>query len=545
KVLVCTDGQKLKSKYSTQNIEKLINKKYPHKKILIVDSHTISDPSNIAYGCVTQLNSMINQFDVVICSPSVGTGISIDIKGYVDVVYGIFQGVQGENAVRQQLMRLRDNCDRHLYISKTGMNFTGDGSTSLYMLSDCQHKQFKNHLQMLRNNGFDLDESGINSNDKALNCYLKMSCRINNEMADYAKIIIDNLLLEGNEIINLGEENNDDLKAEIKENKDTNYKHEREQIAAIDIDDLDDHSYEQLSNQKAKTIADKHREKKYSIKKRYQVEITPDLILFDDDGYYPQLKLHYYLTLGNQFVPDKDKKNAESIKNSNMVFLPDFNRSQLGLKVCILKSLGIDKLIERSRHEIFHDENQIIIDIANKARTNLNDIGKHIGKLSPDMTNISLVRKILKVIGYSFKVASRLTRSINGKKERYYTYKCVSIDGGTVNRELIFSKWYQSDTVQNEKLYQTMIQNSENQSDFSNINNVKNSDLEKSDLENTAGIADNTPQNCLVWDGLTGTWVGAILKTSEILINGTYKALVVFWNGLERYVWNQSHIFVC
>ncbi|MFM6472499.1 MAG: bifunctional DNA primase/helicase, partial [Dolichospermum sp.] len=144
------------------------------------------------------------------------------------------------------------------------------------------------------------------------------------------------------------------------------------------------HSYEQLSNQKAKTIADKHREKKYSIKKRYQVEITPDLILFDDDGYYPQLKLHYFLTLGNQFVPDKDKKNAESIKNSNMVFLPDFNRSQLGLKVCILKSLGIDKLIERSRHEIFHDENQIIIDIANKARTNLNDIGKHIGKLSPD-----------------------------------------------------------------------------------------------------------------------------------------------------------------
>ncbi|MFM6041729.1 MAG: bifunctional DNA primase/helicase, partial [Dolichospermum sp.] len=195
-------------------------------------------------------------------------------------------------------------------------------------------------------------------------------------------------------------------------------------------------------------------------------------------------------------------------------------------------------------HEIFHDESQIIIDIANKARTNLNDIAKHIGKLSPDMTNISLVRKLLKVIGYSFKVASRLTRNISGKKERYYTYKCVSIDGGTVNREMIFSKWYQSDTVQNEKLYQTMIQNSENQSDFSNINNVKNSDLEKSDLENTAGIADNTPQNCFVWDGLTGDWVGAVLKTSEILINGTYKALVTLWNGLDRYVWNQSHIYV-
>ncbi|MFM6366645.1 MAG: hypothetical protein ACKPGN_00160, partial [Dolichospermum sp.] len=84
----------------------------------------------------------------------------------------------------------------------------------------------------------------------------------------------------------------------------------------------------------------------------------------------------------------------------------------------------------------------------------------------------------------------------------------------------------------------------ENQSDVSNINNVKNSDLEKSDLENTAGIADNTPQNCLVCYGLTGTWVGAVLKTSEILINGTYKALVVFWNGLDRYVWNQSHIYV-
>ncbi|MFM6282616.1 MAG: hypothetical protein ACKN9K_29980, partial [Dolichospermum sp.] len=50
--------------------------------------------------------------------------------------------------------------------------------------------------------------------------------------------------------------------------------------------------------------------------------------------------------------------------------------------------------------------------------------------------------------------------------------------------------------------------------------------------------------NCFVFDGLTGDWVGAVLKTSEILINGTYKALVTLWNGLDRYVWNQSHIYV-
>ncbi|WP_016948701.1 plasmid replication protein, CyRepA1 family [Anabaena sp. PCC 7108] len=546
KLLICTDSQKIKGRFSTQNIESIIIKKFPHLKDLIlrIDSETIADPEHPAYGCITKINDIIKQYLIVIISPSVGTGISIDVKNYFTGVWGCFQGVQSENAVRQQLMRLRDNVPRHLWIAPTGLSWQGDGSTSLYSILNSNRRQFKIHLQQLKNVGFEVGEDYINTNDSALNCYAKMACRINNEMGDYRGIILENLLNEGNTIINKCDDDDEVIKEEITSIRDEKYLDHLDETAAINIDDLDSKGYERLSNQKHKTKADRQRHRKYSVKQRYQVDVTPDLILKDDDGYYPQLRLHYFLTLGFENVPQKDQAPAKKMRENQSVFLPDFNKSQTSAKVNLMRSLNIPQILELDK---FTQTHPLLTDMVDKLKGNMWDVGMFLGKLHPDMTPIQILRKILKPLGLKLDKAGR-----EGTGDRNWIYRICGLTDG---RSEIFQKWYESDLAKSQDVKCILMIQNENEncikaipnpSQNSNINNISNQDAAiNQDANHQTTQPDHIPQNCFVWDDQGQAWVGAVLKKSEILINGTYKALVTLWNGLDRCIWSQSRISIC
>jgi len=532
KTLIATDSQKIKGKYSTQNIESIIIKKFPHLSglILRIDSESIADPEHPAYGCINKINDIIKQYSIVLISPSVGTGISIDVRNHFDSVWGCFQGVQSENAVRQQLMRLRDNVPRHLWIAPNGLSWQGDGSTSLYSILNNNRRQFKIHLQQLKNVGFEVSEDYINTNDSALNCYAKMACRINNEMGDYRGIILKNLVNEGNKIINKCSDDDETIKEEITSIRDQNYFEELDNIASINIEDLDDKGYERLSNQKAKTKADRQRQKKYSIKKRYQVDVTPDLILKDDDGYYPQLRLHYFLTIGFENIPQKDQASAKKMRENQSAFLPDFNKSQMSAKVNLMRSLNILQILELDK---FTQTHPLLADMADKAKNHIWDLGMFLGKLHPNMTPIQILKKILKLLGLKL---DRLGRE--GTGDRNYIYRICGLADG---RDEILRRWYESDLAKNQDA--NCIRLIQNTATNSNINNSFLDETTNQDATNPTSQTNHTLQNCLVWDGQV--WVGAVVKTAETLVNGTFKALVTLWNGLDRYIWESSHISIC
>jgi hypothetical protein len=391
-------------------------------------------------------------------------------------------------------------------------------------------KQFKIHLQQLKNAGFEVSEDYIDTNDSALNCYAKMACRINNEMGDYRGIILKNLVNEGNKIINKCSDDDELIKEEIATVRDENYFEELENIASINVDDLDDKGYERLSNQKAKTKTDRQRQKKYSIKKRYQVDVTPDLILKDDDGYYPQLRLHYFLTIGFENIPQKDQTSAKKMRENQSAFLPDFNKSQMSAKVSLMRSLNIPKILEL---ETFTQAHPLLIDMADKAKNHIWDLGMFIGKLHPDMTPIQILRKILKLLGLKL---DRLGRE--GTGERSYIYRICGLADG---RDEILQRWYESDLAKNQDVKCIIV--IQNTATNSNINNSILDEATNQDAMPQTNQQTHTLQNCLVWDGQA--WVGAVVKKSEILINGTYKALVTLWNGLDRYIWESSHISIC
>jgi hypothetical protein len=532
KVLIASDSQKFKARFSTQNIESIILKKCPHLEglILRIDSETIADPSHPAYGCITKLNEIISQFSIVLISPSVGTGISIDIKNHFNSVWGCFQGVQSENAVRQQLMRLRDNVPRHLWISPGGLSWVGDGSTSMYSVLLGNKRKFKIHIQQLKDSAeIEISEDSITIDNSALVCYAKMACRINNEMTDYRRIITENLVSEGNTIINYSDKTDVSIKADITEVRDDNYLQEREDIASINIDDLDDTGYESLSNKKAKTTADRYREKKYMIRKRYQSDVTPDLIKLDDSGYYKELRLHYYLTTGKQFVTDRDIKQFQRFNIDGLICLQDVNPSQIATKINLLTYLNIPEILQLEK---FTPDHPLILDMYDKFKHYIWDMQLFLGKMHPNMTCIQILRKVLKQLGLKIPRGNR-----QGGGQRLYYYSVAGLEDG---REGIFQKWYQADTNKSEK-YALPV---EYTSQFSNNNIIgKLDETIKLAASQNHNETENAHKNCWVWDG--HAWVGAILKHSEVLVNGTFKALVTLWNGLERYIWDQAHISIC
>jgi hypothetical protein len=71
--------------------------------------------------------------------------------------------------------------------------------------------------------------------------------------------------------------------------------------------------------------------------------MTPELVRKDDDKWYPQLRLHYFLTVGREQLVSRDSKRAKAQieAGDNAVWKPDFNRGQLLPVVLLLEELNI------------------------------------------------------------------------------------------------------------------------------------------------------------------------------------------------------------
>ncbi|MEM5838769.1 hypothetical protein AAHH59_10745, partial [Pediococcus acidilactici] len=102
--------------------------------------------------------------------------------------------------------------------------------------------------------------------------------------------------------------------------------------------------YEKLKACKVKTPEQRRSVVNYEIQQRYATPPTPELIIKDWDGWHPQLQLHYYLTLGNEYLPDRDGKRFDGIAHNGRSWIPDTNRVLLSNKVKSLEVLEIDSL---------------------------------------------------------------------------------------------------------------------------------------------------------------------------------------------------------
>ncbi|MEC4988852.1 MAG: plasmid replication protein, CyRepA1 family, partial [Oscillatoria sp. PMC 1068.18] len=464
KVFIQLSAQKAKSKWGTKNMEAFLKKEFQGKnlKTLRIDSETIAEPGHPAFGIIPNLNEELSNYDVVICSPSIETGVSIDIKGHFNSVWIIAQGVQTCDGVRQSMMRVRENIPRHLWAAPRGLSQVGSGEKTFKGLISSQHKLTKANINLLTQVGADDLEAGVCP--KALSTWAERGTLINQEMADYRTTILAMLGEEG-QLVMTSEDFDDDLREEghkvteeedkefeeeavyqkIKLSKQKVYDQHCEQIA--NADDIDNKRYEQLKDQRAKTEQERLEYQKAKLRYRYDLNVTPLLVKEDDDGLYRSTQLLYYATVGWKYLPERERKLIENFKQESegKIFNPDFNRSMLSAKVFVIRKLLPLSILSDNEREL-RNADADLIEMAELAKKFRWDVKRVLGiTVNPDASPIKVLRQILDKLGLSLKLLRK--EGSRGEQVRIYQLKRVLSLSEQVQERWLLRDDYASESV--------------------------------------------------------------------------------------------------
>ncbi|AFZ57782.1 DUF3854 domain-containing protein [Anabaena cylindrica FACHB-243] len=458
--------------YLKQRLQKL-RKQFP--ETLVVSSHTTNTPGHAAVDFIGAINKKITDYGTVFVTPSLGTGISIDVQHF-DRVYGIFQGVIPDSEARQALARVRDDVPRVVWCAKRGIGLIGSGSTNYRLLSNWYQENQKENLALLSPlHKIDVDLPLV-YDPIHLRTWAKLSARVNASIRLYRQSMQEGLIDDGHKIMMRSNavQNNilrdlrlaffatdssdvenrkrliveivkvqkdwsnsrqkaKDIKRKIKEIKQQNQLLAANAVAtARDIDYVE---YEQLLTKHSLSNEERHQINKYILRHRYGIEVTSLLKLQDDKGYYGQLLTHYYLTHESEYfhVRDEQEWHQQLFWGEGKVFLPDLRTYTL--KVEAMRALGMLQFLEAER--VFDENDADIIWLKTVAVQNSKHIKRALGiDLSSNQKMVSGIKIIGKLLGL-------LGLKLQQVKDVY------KIDLETLNdgRERIFAVWQQRDEL--------------------------------------------------------------------------------------------------
>lgn len=397
---VFTHAREHKSLYSAVNIEKMINRFYPKLKVLVLDAESVADPNHPAFGGVSSLNNLIHKYDVIIASPVIETGVSIDKDHQFSCVWAIGQGVTSTDSVRQSLSRVRDNCDRRVWLPKKGLNKIGNGATNVKSLLETEGQKFQAHKAMLSR--FDWYEEADAYTGIALETWGKMACRINYGYMFYREVTAEELEAEGNTII--WNEKTDykalrNLRKRMSKNRDDSYNEEllhTEQTPSLTSEEL-----KVLETKLSKTETERRQLKRGKLEKKYKVPFSASLAKEDDKKLHPKLRFYYYLTIGRKHLSERDKKVASSQVYKGKAWLPDFNKSQYGFYVHIFDKFGATKIFSMEEQE-FSMDSEILKAIVEEALKYERDLKKLNITVSRELSVMQNINNLFKPTGTYF-----------------------------------------------------------------------------------------------------------------------------------------------
>ena len=471
KILFCLSGQKAKSKWGSTVLEQYFKKLFPDLKILRIDSQTVANPGHPSCGVIERLNDEVSNYDLVIATPTIETGVSIEVKHF-DAVFGIFYGVQTTDSVRQHLSRYRHPVPRYLWASNTGCNWEGNGSNDVSALLKAESKKDKYHRQCLNSIGFDESLDGNGLENIFLITWAKNAAIKNNGMRHYREQIISDLKDEGHIIVDSKPEENEEYKCgELNIVKGETYDNYKASVASATS--LDDDEYKKLSKQRARTDEQSFQVRKGQLERTYKVDVTPKLVEKDDQDWFRPIQLHYYFSHRNDYLKDREKNIMSNALEfgSGDYFIPDSNRSSLIAKINIMANLKVDDLLTT---KFLSESHPLAIEIGKLARERmwaLKDIGINLmdnKKSIKETTNMSICIKLIRLFNLKFPRIGRV-RNAQGKQEwvhglpapnfEYVDEKCTKVrideSGEPVaipdGREDVFIAWDKKHIEEREK----------------------------------------------------------------------------------------------
>jgi Domain of unknown function (DUF3854) len=200
-VLAATD-----SKRTSKLIARQIQKHYPDRRILLINSETSGCEAEREFIETPDAVLRRGEYDVIVVSPSMATGVSIESQGTIAKVYGIFNGVSSTDAdMAQALDRVREPVPRVVWCAEQGRNYS-PVSRSINPL------ELKRHLQEQTSATVQLIRSSLNSNaleaiaqyewqaDPHVNLWSQIGAEQNRSMSHLRTALLVRLRFEGKQV---------------------------------------------------------------------------------------------------------------------------------------------------------------------------------------------------------------------------------------------------------------------------------------------------------------------------------------------------------
>jgi hypothetical protein len=420
KIWVQTDSQKAKSQYGSVNLEKYFRAKCPGKRILRIDQTTVSDPEHPAFDCSKRLqgdNSIAGNYDIVICSPTLGTGVSITLRSHFTAVVGIFQGACSENEVRQAVARVREPVSRWIWVRKRAVALIGNGSSFSYSVAKSKEKDVRYNLRLLETFGFNYE---LDFDPTPFKTWAKMAARINASAWEFRDAVAEGLKAEGH-ILEFVSDSDLDTSGAIKVIRQQSQLEEAVKVS--EAQELTREEYEDLSEKKCKrhkTEAERFAKEKYELHERYGVEVTPELRQLNQDKWYGKIQLHYYLTHNADYLKMRDWKHFDRhLRQGNGKVCPQDVRL-LSMRVEAHKILGTFQFTDPNLE--WTKESPAVQEFIQRAlylRRDIKDIcGLTVSEQRAKNDPIGIIKDFLKQLGLTLKGKQR-----RKGKERERAYK--------------------------------------------------------------------------------------------------------------------------
>lgn len=398
KLFIATD-----SKANSKAIAKLVNQMKsvrPRIKVLLINSETSG--GEIESEFIRNVNQQVQEYDVVIATPSMSTGVSIE-RQWFDKVYGMFYGTLTDADISQSLSRVRDNIPRVVWCKERGTNFSRiDRSEFPIKIKNTLKNRWDREASLIRASlGADLNIvlNGVTWDNPHIDLWARVEAANNSSMWSLRANLLERLKYEGNivKVINF-DHNNPTTPNVVKEAKQM-VKHEQYQaIASAKI--LLKSQIQDLSKKELRTPDEILNETKTAIANFYCTEdITPELVEYDRDG-QSRIKILRFEALFNIDLATKSDLDSISkqAKFNQGIFIPDQPCHVLGS--FIREKLGLGKFLLPN----VEYTNQDLESIGQICRQCAGDIKKYLGFNVPqDQTNIWIFRSLCSQLGITIK----------------------------------------------------------------------------------------------------------------------------------------------
>jgi hypothetical protein len=577
--LIMLDSQKLKGRYSSSNLEIYLQNLFPTKKILRIDRQTLGLRNHPAFGCITQLNKMLRDYDIVITSPSLETGVSVDVKGHFTSVWALFAGVIPANSVRQTLARLRESVDRHIWLAPCGLSRIGRGESSVKALLQSENKIVRANLHCIYDASLDSAEIDVDFLQSAQACWAKMAVRINAGMANYRDSIVADLKDEGHQVSEiLANIDSDDLnrkKTALTANRDINQvEHGAKLESAQLVTEAEAKKLEAASSLNSEQ--EQLKLEKYKLHAKYGgVNVNTDIYLRDCAGWYPKLKLHYYATIGQQYLKDRDRFKRDELTNNGQGWTFDLNRNLLSIQIKLLNFLEFPELLKSKQHSEWKSSDSDLTVFKNRAIANQEAIWEVFNfSVKDSMTPIQVARLFLNMVGVNLYSLGK--KGKRGEQERAYRLKTIddyyledskgmlgnafALDDG---RDVIFAQWLERDEAKALKTQAQVTTQSPPSENVSTSDTVSTPGKYISIIPNGYQTVDTRPmdknstnlqtnkvaetgwfvgQRVKAWFGIGCGWCDGVILEVGVNASRCFRSLVKFTNGAIQYIWDESQL---